>query len=53
MKIKNIWELQRILRCDSIVEILGSNYYTGLNEEKVRKRNIKSLENLGFQVILQ
>jgi transposase len=32
---------------------LGSNYYTSLNEEKILKRNIKSLENLGFQVILQ
>ncbi|RFZ76528.1 IS110 family transposase [Lacrimispora amygdalina] len=30
---------------------LGSNYYTSLNKEKIR--NIKSLENLGFQVILQ
>ncbi len=31
---------------------LRNNYYTGLNTEKLRKRNIKSLEILGFQVIL-
>lgn len=32
---------------------LGSNYYTSLNEEKIKKRNIKSLENLGYEVTLQ
>lgn len=32
---------------------LGNNYYTSRNEEKIRKRNIKSLESLGYQVVLQ
>lgn len=32
---------------------LGCHFYTSINEEKIRKKNIKSLENLGYQVILQ
>lgn len=32
---------------------LGSNYFITLNEEKIIKRNVKSIENLGYEVILQ
>lgn len=31
---------------------LGSNYFTSMNAEKIKNRNIRSLENLGFEVSL-
>jgi hypothetical protein len=30
----------------------GSNYFTTMNSEKIKNRNIRSLQNLGFEVIL-
>lgn len=32
---------------------LGSNYFTTMNEEKIIKKNIKSIESLGYEVALQ
>lgn len=32
---------------------LGSNYFISINEEKIIKKNIKSIENLGYEVVLQ
>ena len=32
---------------------LGSNYFVSINEEKIIKKNIKSIENLGYEVVLQ
>lgn len=32
---------------------LGSNYFTSMNEEKIIKKNIKSIESLGYEVALQ
>lgn len=31
---------------------LGSNYFTSMNAEKIINKNIRSLENLGFEVSL-
>lgn len=31
---------------------LGNNYFTSINAEKIKNKNIKSLENLGFEVSL-
>jgi len=31
---------------------LGSDYFTTMNAEKIKNKNIKSLENLGFEVNL-
>ena len=32
---------------------LGSNYFVSINEEKIIRKNIKSIENLGYEVVLQ
>lgn len=32
---------------------IGSEYFITMNEEKIIKRNIKSIENLGYEVVLQ
>ncbi len=32
---------------------LGSNYFISIDYEKIKNKNIKSLENLGYQVIIQ
>ena len=32
---------------------LGSNYFISINYERIKNKNIKSLENLGYQVIIQ
>lgn len=32
---------------------LGANYYSAINQEKLIKRNLRSLEKLGLDVIIQ
>lgn len=39
---------EKIPYCD-----LGANYYSGMNQEKLIQRNLRSLEKLGVEVIIQ
>jgi transposase len=44
--------IYHILKDKQHFKDLGSNYFTTMNSEKIKNRNIKSLESLGFHVDL-
>lgn len=44
--------IYHILKDKQQFKDLGSNYFTTINAEKIKNRNIRSLESLGFEVNL-